>query len=248
VRIYTLILFLFLISNVYSNKKKSTGVISRFQGVVKVENGNLSAQAKKNHPLFIGDRVVSGLNGEALIILSNGSTFSLLPNSKFEIEEYRGNKSVVKGTLKLMMGKLKANIVDKRDRKKDFKIKTSTAVAGIRGTELHVQYSNKETKIAVTEGSCDVSIPGKKGNVLLNAGEMIVSTGAFLSNPVPITPDALVKPFFEEEVEPIGAAQVESSLEVGNVIPDDPLKKIDLNLLREKTAIDVRINLPNDEN
>ncbi len=87
--------------------------------------------------VFLGDRIVTGPTGGLQILLLDGTTFSIGPNSNLTIDEFVFNPSngsgslsasITRGTLRLISGRL-----GRQDREA-IRIKLPTATVGMRGT------------------------------------------------------------------------------------------------------------------
>src|SRR5581483_277102 len=87
--------------------------------------------------IFLGDRIVTGPAGGLQIMLMDGTTFSISPNSSMVIDEFVYNPatgtgkitaSVTRGTLRLISGRIA------RQEQEAIQIKLPTATVGIRGS------------------------------------------------------------------------------------------------------------------
>jgi hypothetical protein len=87
--------------------------------------------------IFLGDRIVTGPAGGLQVMLLDGTTFSIGPNSSMVIDEFvydpangtgRLSASVTRGTLRLISGRLA------RQEQEAIRIKTPAATVGVRGT------------------------------------------------------------------------------------------------------------------
>jgi hypothetical protein len=87
--------------------------------------------------VFLGDRIVTGPGGGLQILLLDGTTFSLGPNTSMVIDEFVFNPatgtgkltaSVVRGTLRVISGRLA------RQQQEAIRVRTPTATVGVRGT------------------------------------------------------------------------------------------------------------------
>ena len=87
--------------------------------------------------IFLGDRIVTGPAGGLQIMLLDGTTFSVGPNSSLVIDEFVYNPadgtgkltaSVTRGTLRLISGRLA------RQEQEAIRIKLPVATVGVRGT------------------------------------------------------------------------------------------------------------------
>ncbi len=87
--------------------------------------------------IFLGDRIVTGPAGGLQIMLLDGTTFSVGPNSSMVIDEFvynpadgtgKLNASITRGTLRLISGRLA------RQPQEAIRIKLPVATVGVRGT------------------------------------------------------------------------------------------------------------------
>jgi len=87
--------------------------------------------------IFLGDRIVTGPAGGLQIMLLDGTTFSVGPNSSMVIDEFVYNPadgtgkltaSITRGTLRLISGRLA------RQEQEAIRIKLPVATVGVRGT------------------------------------------------------------------------------------------------------------------
>jgi hypothetical protein len=88
-------------------------------------------------PIYLGDRIVTGPSGGLQIMLMDGTTFSIGPNSSMVIDEFvydpstgagKLTASLTRGTLRLISGKLA------RQDHEAVRVKLPVATVGIRGT------------------------------------------------------------------------------------------------------------------
>jgi hypothetical protein len=117
-----------------------------------------------------GDTVDTG-NGRAQMRFSDGSLVSLQPQTQFRIDQYayadkpnddRGFFSLIKGGLRTITGLLgKAN-------RSNYRLSTSVATIGIRGTEFSVTYGNS---INVTTGDGAVDVCNGAGCLTVEDGQ-----------------------------------------------------------------------------
>lgn len=126
--------------------------------VMKIVNG------QGGGTLYPGDTIVTDSNSTALLLLSNGGTVSLSPNSQFTIKQ--------SNTFELSFGRLRAEfqkILTQR-----VKILTPTSVTAVRGTEFTIEVdSNNVTKVAVFGGEVEVTDPISNNTVLLTENQTI---------------------------------------------------------------------------
>lgn len=146
-------------------------------------------EEKKVVPLECDDVVLTGRDSSARIILATAK-LSLGPESRIEIAAHTKSSNAGAAArvdlLSLTYGKVRALVNRKKSepppKTKDgkepqatFKIKTYTAVAGVRGTDFYVSYdpNSTQTEQATIEGLVEVERAGAKQSVLVEAGQQV---------------------------------------------------------------------------
>jgi hypothetical protein len=118
------------------------GLIKVANGSVEIQRGATKVPAKVGTAVQTSDVVVTGADGSAGITFTDNSLVSVGPNSVFTIEKYsfdstthagqfEGNLS--KGRLAAVSGKMV------KQSPESMKIRTPSAIMGVRGTEFVVQ-------------------------------------------------------------------------------------------------------------
>ena len=146
----------------------------------------------RSRPLVKGAEVASGETvdtggGRAQLRFTDGAQVSLAPQTQFRIDDYRfsgkadgsekGFFSLLKGALRTITGAVG------RTNRDNYKVSTTVATIGIRGTEYLVTYGNS---IDVTTGEGTIEVCNAAGCLILNSGET-----AFV-------PDANTRPVMSE--------------------------------------------------
>jgi hypothetical protein len=118
------------------------GVAAAVRGPVqqvsfRTPQANVGRNVGSGDEIFLGDRIVTGPNAGLQIMLLDGTTFSVGPNSSMVIDEFVYNPangtgkiaaSVTRGTLRLISGRIA------RQEGENIKIKLPTATVGVRGS------------------------------------------------------------------------------------------------------------------
>ncbi|HVP45049.1 MAG TPA: FecR domain-containing protein [Bryobacteraceae bacterium] len=143
-------------------------------------NGQVSI-LRDNSPwaVNVGDSVqprqiiVTGVDGYALLQVSDGSTFEVFPNSRVVFRDNPGNW---KDLLEVFLGRVKIQIQKIGGQPNYNKVRTPTAVISVRGTVFDVSVEDEDatTLVVVDEGQVEVRhalLPS--GTKMLNAGEWI---------------------------------------------------------------------------
>lgn len=130
-----------------------------------------SRSLDKGAEIASGETIDTG-NGRAQVRFSDGAQVSLQPQTQFRIDDYRFNgkpDGSEKGFFSLLRGGLRTitGLVGRSNRE-NYKVTTSVATIGIRGTEYSVSYGNS---INVTTGEGSVEVCNAAGCLILNSGE-----------------------------------------------------------------------------
>ncbi|KJJ84232.1 FecR domain-containing protein [Candidatus Omnitrophus magneticus] len=127
---------------------KITAKITYLSGQVTIIKNSSSIAQRVSLGDFLteGDLIQTGKNSRVEITLENGNVLTLKENSeitikKMEMEIKTGNYD---NTFESNKGEIKA-LVEKLGKKSTFKIKTPTAVCGVRGTIMYLNINNTQT-------------------------------------------------------------------------------------------------------
>lgn len=119
--------------------------------------GNEKQLLKKGSKLHEKDWVATGAKSTVVLKFFDGNEVKLTENSELRLETYENNMSDKKrAILNLIKGRVRSRVQQKYDGETSyFRIKTKSAVAGVRGTDFVVSFSEKErwvTDVATFEG------------------------------------------------------------------------------------------------
>ena len=171
------LLFTFLGMLIFSNdsfaKSQSVGTITRFSGEVKiltrpkakpsgkgpwvkfenlyykVKNAKIGFKLKNNNV------VQTYSNGKAMVVFANGDHINVGSGTSYQLswDETGKNKTTA---LKLLYGNVRG-VVSPKGPRKQLKVTTKTAVAGVRGTDFSVNHLGTKTEVNVLRGKVEVS-------------------------------------------------------------------------------------------
>ena len=123
------------------------GLVKVSRGSVQIERNGAKIAAPVGAAVQTSDVIVTGADGSAGITFTDNSLVSVGPNSVFAIDKYRFDTtthagefegSLRKGRLAAISGKMvKAS-------PESMKIRTPSAIMGVRGTEFVVQVDDKK--------------------------------------------------------------------------------------------------------
>jgi len=158
-----------------------------------------------------GNWVKTGKKGWLELSLSDGSRFTIANNTELEVNRFMVTKDKKEGSFTLTQGKLRASVVKLGGQQTDIKIRSRTAVAGIRGTEFLMLAEGPANVFFGNEGIVNISGMGEDAAPPLLPGTMTQNTrGLPPLEPVkvePGTPIAQARNAFEAATSPIPPAE-----------------------------------------
>jgi FecR protein len=152
----------------------SAGVAQFIAGDVSIKgaDGKATALAKGN-ALESGQAIVTGSTGRAQVKFSDGGLLSLQPNTEFRITNYfdKADPKEDRFIVDLLRGSMRAitGLIGKRNHD-NYKVTTTTATIGIRGSAFTAGY-NTDGSLSVTTELDAIEVCNAGGCVGLTAGE-----------------------------------------------------------------------------
>ncbi|MCX7769706.1 MAG: FecR domain-containing protein [Proteobacteria bacterium] len=195
-------------------------LISEKSGSVHIRDKKnvIYGEAKKGSRLAIGSWIKTGNDGWALLTFVDGSKLTIANNSELEITEFLISKKTKKGVFSMMQGKLRASIVKMSQDKVDFKIKSPTAVAGVKGTEFMMMTRGEANVFFGNEGVVEIYGQLEQGKFLTYDTMVQNTRGLTPTDPVkvePNTPLETAKKYFSE----ITSAKPPKDWEISDSLP-----------------------------
>lgn len=163
----------------------STNLLGQFPGQnaasVLTADGNVSVIRNETiwalfpgNEVRVGETIVTGEDGYAELAVSDGSSFTVYPNSKVV---FRKNPGSLRDLIDVFLGRIKLHIQKLEGRPNPYRIFTPTAVISVRGTTFDVVVDEAETTVVIVdEGLVGVNhrlLPSTK-DVEVGAGESLV--------------------------------------------------------------------------
>lgn len=148
--------------------------------------------AKKGISLQKGYWVKTGSDGWAVVTLIDGSKLTLANSTEIELTELVIGKNKKEGVFGVAQGKLRASVTRIAGEKVDYKVKSPTAVAGIKGTDFMMMTQGEANVFFGNEGAAEVSggDATSEGGKSLSPDTMVQNTRGYTpSDPVDIKPD-----------------------------------------------------------
>ena len=155
--------------------------------------------------IFLGDRIVTGPGGGLQILLLDGTTFSIGPNSSMVIDEFvfdpangtgKLTASISRGTLRLISGRLA------RQEQEAIRIRLPVATVGVRGTMSIFSGGpngwftglfgiGPDNRIERPGSYLAVEVNGVVYNIFRTGWGCVISTSDPTCNPQPVGPEFL---------------------------------------------------------
>ncbi|MCP4345313.1 MAG: FecR domain-containing protein [Desulfobacterales bacterium] len=182
------------------------GIITMVNGEVIIIHSadmQIGYMAEKSLPLFKGDRIISKDKGRIQFKFSDGTTLTMASNSKLTITQsiYEPKAESRSSFIKMGFGKIRF-IVRKFTGFKvsEFKVKTKTAVIGVRGSDFIISSSEDSTEITTLRNTvlevtstADPETP----TVLTDFEQASVESGSLPSEAKKMQPDEIEQMILE---------------------------------------------------
>lgn len=174
------------------------GTFVLVKGKVYIQSADTTqVEAKVNSKIFEGQMVVTEADSRAKIVMSDRNIINILPSTKLKIEKYKTSAREKSVSLNLIEGRVRTNVEQDYDNKNNkFEVRTSTAVAGVRGTQFITSYDKgtQLTEVVTINGRVSLMAIARAGGakslpveVSVNRGEKVqISNDGQASEPVKI--------------------------------------------------------------
>ncbi len=142
-KLWTLILLgLFVFAGQAAAESAAIGHVRTVSGDAALVRDGSPEPAKVGSEVFRKDVIETGKDGSIGVTFTDNTVFSAGPNSSIALEEYAFNSSAFKGNLLARMDRGTLNVVSgdiARTSPEAMKVKTPTAILGVRGTTFLVK-------------------------------------------------------------------------------------------------------------
>ncbi|MCX7966708.1 MAG: FecR domain-containing protein [Syntrophorhabdaceae bacterium] len=212
------LIFLFFIPlcTVYA----AAGKIDNLSGSVFIrDKNNIPYRAAKKGDIFDkGYWIKTGGDGWVALTLADESKITLANNTELEITEFVIGKNRKNAVFSVTQGKLRASVTKLAGERVDYKVKSPTAVAGIKGTEFMMMTHGQANVFFGNEGKVDISGTQDRPK-LLKADTMVQNTRGYVPiDPVEVKPDTPLHTA-KENFKEITAATPPKDWEISNNLP-----------------------------
>jgi hypothetical protein len=188
-----------------ANAQNVHGILKVVKGDVQIKSAKSgqNVKARIGEKVFPKDVIITGKDARAKVVMVDNNEINVSPESQVEIQHYEfnpneGKKDVL---LNVIYGKVRSKVEQKYDGKTTkFQIKTPSAVAGVRGTDFMMGYSqaSHQSNVITFQGRVDFGMPGPGGTIMnpvsVTPGtQASASPGAAPSDPKPVPKEELAK-------------------------------------------------------
>jgi hypothetical protein len=154
----------------------SAGVAQFIAGDVNVRRTDGgTAPLVKGKDIESGQAIVTGASGRAQVRFTDGGLVSLQPNTEFKVANYvdKADPKEDRFLVDLLRGSMRAvtGLIGKRNRE-NYKVTTTTATIGIRGSGFNAGY-NPDGSLGVTTEFDGIEVCNAGGCIGLTAGESV---------------------------------------------------------------------------
>ncbi|MFP4012499.1 MAG: FecR domain-containing protein [Chitinispirillaceae bacterium] len=139
------------------------GVVTYVEGEVSLKKSSESAAIPLpvNTIVTPGDKIITGKDGKAELIINRESVIRLKENTRMTVENFRGKGNEKKTRLDCSSGTIWTKVKKIKDKICRFELSLPTAIAGVHGTVYQVSVNpDEDSEVKVYTG--EVAVSGKK--------------------------------------------------------------------------------------
>jgi hypothetical protein len=154
------------------------GRISRVSGNVTLLRGGQVQAGAPGDAIYVSDSIRTAADSRAEVTFDDGSVLTVGPDSEVAIETFAPVAEESTAVLDLLAGIVRVTVNKATDWGR-FDVRTTTAVASVRGTDYLVESNEAGSAVFVAEGRVAVSSRAGAGTAVLRAGQGVDVTAAF---------------------------------------------------------------------
>ena len=153
--------------NAYADNQAAVVIVATGEFYA-LDKNQTKRQLERRSKIYVGDTLVTGEKGRAQVRFIDGAVVALRPESELNIEKYSYGK--VKADEGSLMTLLKGGFrtITGAIGKEKYKVVTSMATIGIRGTHYEAMISNNQLYVALWDGG--VTVKNNAGQIDLGLG------------------------------------------------------------------------------
>lgn len=155
------------------------GRVSRSVGVVSVIRGGATQPGAADVVIHESDQIRTGADGRAEVTFTDGSVLTVGPDSEVAISSFAPDPQESNAVMDLLSGIVRVT-VNKATGWGRFDVRTTTAVASVRGTDYLVEDTGTASAVFVAEGRVAVSSRAGAGTVVIREGQGVDVTSDYV--------------------------------------------------------------------
>ena len=215
-----ILIFLIFLAFPCAAAQKGAGKISDLSGDVSIrDKDNVPYKTTQKGAVFDkGYWIKTGADGWTILSLNDGSKLTLSNNTELEITEFVIGENKKEGIFRMTQGKLRAFVIKLANEQVDYKVKSPTAVAGIKGTEFLMMTQGFANVFFGNDGQTEISGATVQTKSLTINTFVQNTRGYTPTEPIPVepnTPISMAKKNFEQ----ITAVRPPIDWELSNNLP-----------------------------
>jgi len=189
-----------VVRSVPAKPLKKVGVVTESDGnVIAVNSWKVSRKLSKDHPVYLGDKVITGEDGFVRLKMIDDAVLDLRCFSIMVIEEYALNNTSRRSILNLLQGSLKKITGQIGKMAEDvYQLKTPVASVGVRGTEYALRVFQSKGCGGTIDADDGLYLEVIKGLVDVHneVGREVIAKGetAYVSLPKTVPKKVKIKP------------------------------------------------------
>lgn len=188
--------------------------VDKVQGTVQVSKGSGWSALKNGDSVPVGADVKTGAGSSCILKWAGGNVIKITPMSTVSVTAERTAAGDEKSSVNLKQGKVNAHAKKLSTAGSSFDVKTPTAVAGVRGTDILAEIQAGNVSFAVSDGQLELTIGDEV--FMLDDGFLVsVDPEGVFSEPVPIPQEMLEELKSEFEALKLEAGQDTTGDETG---------------------------------
>lgn len=143
------------IAEAHASAPKPVGNVVVVTGAPTLERNGKAYRLAANLALYNGDTITTPKSATVKIVLADDSLLTIGANSRFKLENLAVKDDSRSATFRLYFGKLRAVVTKFARGASELRFYTPTAVAGVRGTQLVLEYDQdaQRTTLSVLDGN-----------------------------------------------------------------------------------------------
>lgn len=162
----------------HASESVPEGRITRVSGSVSVLRGGQVQVGAPGDGVYASDGIRTGADSRAEVTFIDGSILTVGPESEVVVATFAPDPEESNAVLDLLAGIVRVTVNKATDWGR-FDVRTTTAVASVRGTDYLVESNEAGSAVFVAEGRVAVSSRAGAGTAVLRAGQGVDVTAAY---------------------------------------------------------------------